>query len=367
MAKVSAFPTPAEADLQAVPAESGTSDEATLDLEELLDLAIEKEASDVHFGTGSKIALRLFGEIRFVETAGKLSKSEAERLIFGLLKNKTEQDKLRKQHELDFSHQHTDGTIFRCHAFFRSGRISIVMRRMPKSVLTFDQLGLPPAVNELVQARQGLIIVCGPAGSGKSTTLAAILEAINESRAAHVVTIEDPIKYLFTDQKCVFSQRELHRDTESFQTALHTALRQDSDIILLSELSDPEVITAALSLCEKGRLVLGTLHTTSAAETVERLVQAFPVAQREPLLARLSDNLTGIINQRLLPKINGGRVGIYELLLANGVVRDAIRQGNIFQLDTIVAHSEMLGMVDLKKSAQNLVDRGVVDIATVQE
>lgn len=341
-------------------------DEQMIDLAELLDLAIEKEASDVHLGTGSKIALRIYGEIRFIETAGVLTEKEAERLIFAMLKGQHERDKLLQNRELDFSYKHNDGTTFRGHAFFRRGRMSAVMRRIAKAVPTIDELGVPSIVHQFAQAKQGLVLVTGPTGSGKSTTLCSVLEEINETRVEHIVTIEDPIEYIFTDKKCVFSQRELYYDTHSFEAALRAAMRQDPDIVMIGELRDRETITSALNLCETGHLVFSTLHTSSAAQTISRIAQAYPLEQRDAILGRIADSLLGVVSQRLLPKIGGGRVGVYEVMTGSGAIRNAIRQWDLPMIENTIATSGDAGMITMKRAADELIRRGLIDYATVE-
>jgi len=342
------------------------ADEQLVDLAELLDLAIEKEASDIHFGAQSKIALRIFGEIRFIETAGILNEKTAEKLIFSMLKGDSEKDHLFKQREIDFSYKHIDGTTFRCNAFYRRGRVSVVMRRIAKTVPTMDELGLPAAAHQFTQAKQGLVLVCGPTGSGKSTSLCSMLEEINETRVEHIVTIEDPIEYVFTDKKCVFSQRELHYDTKSFEAGLRAAMRQDPDIVMIGEMRDQETIAAALNLCETGHLVFSTLHTSSAAQTVSRLVQAFPLDQRDAILGRISDSLLGVVSQRLVPKIGGGRAAMFELMQANSAIKNAIRQWDLPQMENTIATSVDQGMVTMRRSAEDLLNRSVIDLASVQ-
>lgn len=350
----------------AVPTESpAAASDSTLDLKELLDLAIDSEASDIHFGAESKIAMRIFGEIRFVEAAGTLTKAEAERLIFGMLKGQAEREQLQAERELDFSYKHVDGTTFRCNAFYRRGRISVVMRRIAKSVPSMADLGLPEAVQRFTQARQGLILVCGPTGSGKSTTLCSMLEDINEKRVEHVVTIEDPIEYIFTDKQCVFSQRELHYDTHSFEAALRAAMRQDPDIVMIGELRDRETITAALNLCETGHLVLSTLHTSSAAQTISRLSQAFPLEQRPAVLGRIADSLVGVVSQRLVPKVQGGRSAVFEVMVGTPAIANAIRQGDIPQMENSISTSADVGMITMRKSAQRQIDQGIIEQSAV--
>jgi len=352
----------------AVPVAQATESTAELeiDLGELLDLAIAKEASDIHFGAESRIGLRIFGEIRFVDAAGMISKPQAEKIIYSLLKSEDDKHRLKDERELDFSYEHTDGTTFRCHAFYRRGRIAMVMRRIAKSVPAMSELGLPPAVQQLAKAKQGMILVCGPTGSGKSTTLFSLLEEINATRVEHVVTIEDPIEYVFRGKKCVFSQRELGDDTHSFDRALRGAMREDPDIVMVGEMRDRETITSALNLCETGHLVLSTLHTNSGPKTISRLTNSFPLEQREPVLSRIADTLLAVVSQRLIPKIGGGRVGLYEIMLVNSAVKNAIRQGDISQIENTIATSADAGMVSVRRAAEELINRGLVTPESVQ-
>ncbi len=345
---------------------SESTNAVKFDLNKLLDLAIEKKASDVHLGADSKIALRIFGEIHFVESFNLLNEAEAEQLIFGMLKGKEEVEKLQRDREFDFSHRHTDGTNFRCNAFFRHGKIALVMRQVDKILPAFDEIGLPAMARKLIQNKQGLILVCGPTGSGKSTTLRVMLEEINETRVEHIITIEDPIEFTFTNKKCIFSQRELNYDTLSFEAALRVALREDPDIVTIGEMRDRETITAALNLCETGHLVFSTLHTNSGPQTINRLMQAFSLDQRDAMLARLADSLLGILSQRLIPKKGGGRVAIFELMLATSAIRNAIRKGDTPQLENTITTSSESGMVSIHQSAEQLIEQGIVEQKDVQ-
>ena len=336
------------------------------DLNKLLDLAIGKKASDIHIGAENKVALRIFGEIHFVESFDLLSEVEAEQLIFKMLKGKAEIAKLQNDREFDFSYQHTDNTNFRCNAFYRHGKIALVMRQVDKTLPALDELGLPAAVRELIQNKQGLILVCGPTGNGKSTTLRVLLEEINETRVEHIITIEDPIEYTFTNKKCIFSQRELHYDTHSFDAALRMTLREDPDIVMIGEMRDKETISAALNLCETGHLVFSTLHTNDGPQTINRLMQAFSLDQRDAMLARLADSLLGVLSQRLLPKKGGGRAAIFELMLATGAIRNAIRKGDTPQLENTVTTSIESGMINMRQSAKQMVEQGIIDWKHVQ-
>ncbi|MDD4351571.1 MAG: ATPase, T2SS/T4P/T4SS family, partial [Candidatus Gracilibacteria bacterium] len=221
------------------------AEQLLVDLDQLLDLAIEKDASDIHFGAESKIYLRLSGKLVPVDGVGKLTHEQAERLLFQMLETE-EKSQYLKIKELDFSYQHKDGSVFRGNAYFRRRRVAVALRLIPKVIKTMEDLGLPAICQDFIQAPQGLVLITGPTGSGKSTTMAAMLEQINKTQVKHVITIEDPIEYIFESKKCIFSQRELHSDTLSFRHALKSALREDPDIVVISEMRDPETNTAAM-------------------------------------------------------------------------------------------------------------------------
>lgn len=345
-----------------------TGNDATdqiIELEDILDLAIEKDASDIHFGEGYKIAFRINGKLTFAEGVGKLSRKQAEDLIFNMLEPE-EKSQFLKVKELDFSYEHDDGSMFRGNAFFRRKRLSVVLRLIPKVIRTMDELGLPPICLRFVNAHQGLILITGPTGSGKSTSMAAMLEYMNQNQVRHILTIEDPIEYIFESKKCVFSQRELHTDTMSFRHALKSALREDPDVVVVSEMRDPETITAAMTIAETGHLVFGTLHTSGAPQTISRVVSAFPPVQHDQIRARLSDSLLGVISQRLLPKIGNGRIAAFETLLNTSAVANLIRTGDTHQLNNAIQTGQSLGMVSMERSVYELVSKGVVDRKDVE-
>ncbi|MFH0776786.1 MAG: PilT/PilU family type 4a pilus ATPase [Patescibacteria group bacterium] len=343
-----------------------TDTPAVFDLQKLLDLAIAKQASDIHLGADQKTALRIFGEIHLVESLPILDEPSAEAVIFKMLKGQVEIERLKVDREFDFSYQHSDGTNFRCNAFYRRGRIALVMRQVDKVLPALEEIGVPAAIHDLIRRKQGLILMCGPTGSGKSTTLRSMLEEINETRIEHVITIEDPIEYIFTNKKCIFSQRELNYDTRSFDAALRVALREDPDIVMVGEMRDRDTITAALNLCETGHLVFSTLHTNSASQTVNRLMQAYPLDQRDAVLARLADSLIAILSQRLVPKKGGGRIAVFELMITTAAIRNAIRKGDTPQLDNTITTSSNQGMISMRRFSQDLIARGLVDEAHIE-
>ena len=264
---------------------SGIGDEVTLD--DILDLAIDQEASDVHMGAKGKIGLRINGHICFIENIPALTTEQAERIIYSMIPNDSMKETLIRTKELDFSYEHKDGTAFRVNLFYKRGNISTLMRRIATDAWSIDEIGIPHAVYELIKAKQGLILITGPTGSGKSTSMQSMLEYINLTRVEHVLTIEDPIEFIFKPKKSLISQREIGSDTLSFANALRGALRQDPDIVMIGEMRDPETIMAAMNLAETGHLVMSTLHTSSAAQTIARLASAFPPEQHMQIYSRL--------------------------------------------------------------------------------
>lgn len=234
------------------------------------------------------------------------------------------------------------------------------MRRINRKAFTFEELGLPDAIDKFVHSKSGLVLVCGPTGSGKTSTLAAMIEWINQNRSEHIITIEDPIEYIFESNKSIVSQREIGRDTHSFASALRALLREDPDVAMIGELRDPETIMTAIELCETGHLVFGTFHTGSAAQTINRIIANFPSEQQNAVSTRLADSLVGILCQRLIPKIGGGRTGIFELVVANGAIRNLIRQKEMAQIQSTIQTGADSGMISMKRYADQKRDKGLI-------
>lgn len=331
-------------------------------LGQLLDLVIDQNASDLHFAEGERIALRIDGQIEFVENIPALTKAQAENLIIkGLLANQAKNlEDYQKNHDADFAYTHTEGTPFRVNTFYKRGRPAAVLRRINRNALTFEDLGLPEAVQKFVHAKSGLVLVCGPTGSGKSTTLASMVQWINDNRAEHILTIEDPIEYIYESNKSIISQREVGRDTNSFATALRALLREDPDVAMIGELRDAETIMTAIELCETGHLVFATFHTGSAAQTVSRIVANFPPAAQSTVSVRLADALVGLLCQRLIPGIKGGRTAIFELMLANGAIRNLIRTGELAQIESTIQTNSEAGMITMKRDADQKAAKGII-------
>jgi len=320
--------------------------------------AIEKNASDVHLAAGSVPALRIHGELEKFKQ-DPLDANELRRAMYAMI-DKERIEKFEKEKELDFS-QDFFGCRFRVNFHCQEGGLGLTARLVPKKIPTAAKLGFSEVIYKLTHLRDGLILVTGPSGSGKSTTLAAMIDIINQERRAHVITIEDPIEYLFDEKQSIIEQRELGDDTRTFASALKYALRQDPNIIMVGEMRDLETIQAALTAAETGHLVLSTLHTPSAAETIERIVDVFPAHQQQEVLNQLSSCLRAVIAQQLIPKIGGGRVAAREIMINNRAVANLIRRNQLEQINSVIQTSKKDGMITMNKSVEELVDDGQIE------
>lgn len=329
-------------------------------MRKILDYAREQGASDIHLNYGVAPILRIDGKLRSMPDEDALESALMKDDIFSTM---SEDDKsiVEKNFQVDFAFSYEDLRI-RANVFYEKGNLTASYRLIPAKVRTIEQLGLPDIVKELLNFRQGFILVTGPAGHGKSTTLAAMLDRINSERSDHIVTIEDPIEYVFENKKSIFSQREVGEDVISFEKALTATLRQDPNVVLVGEMRDLETISAALTVAETGHLVFATLHTNSASQTVDRIIDVFPPGQQAQVRAQLAGTLRAIMSQRLLPKINGGMVAAVEVMIANGAVRSLIREGKTHQLDNVVQTSAAEGMIGLDVALANLVNAGEITI-----
>lgn len=331
-----------------------------MDIEILLRLMVESKASDLHIKVGAPPVLRLDGALRPIDQPG-LSLAEVEGFLEKLA-NETQRENLRRDKELDVAYSLPGVARFRVNVFFQRGSLGMAIRVVPLHVVTIDALGLPPACKVLSLKQRGLVLVTGPTGSGKSTTLAAMVDYLNESECRHVITVEDPIEFLHRDKKCIIAQRELGGDTLSFAAALRHVLRQDPDVILVGEMRDLETISTAITAAETGHLVLATLHTTSAPQTIDRIVDVFPPHQQQQIRLQLSLVLEGIICQLLLPHIGGGRIAAIEVLIVNAAVRNLIREGKTFQIPTVMQISGQTGMQTLDQALATLVRQNQVAV-----
>ncbi len=269
--------------------------------------------------------------------------------------NEEQKEKFNHNKELDFSYSHEAGVRFRINAYFQKGHVSMAARLIPAKVDSIDDLELPPILHEFTKLNQGFVLIVGPAGHGKSTTLAAIIDEINQTRNEHIITIEDPIEYLFTPDKAVISQREVNTDTVGFHRALKSVLRQDPDVVMIGEMRDMVSISTAMTAAETGHLVLSTLHTNSAAQTIDRIIDSFPPERQSQVAAQLAATLVAVVSKRLIPKIGGGRVPACEVLLINSAVRNLIRERKSHQIDLVIETNLKAGMLSLNRSLAQLV------------
>lgn len=340
-----------------------------MNIQELLSLVIKNKASDLHILPFVPPAFRIDGVLTYASNFPKLAPSDIETMIYSLL-TPEQKELLLANKELDFSigfgDSLSDSGRFRVNAYYQRQSLCAAFRFLPPQIATIDDLGLPKIVHSFVNLSQGLILVCGPTGHGKSTTLAAIINEINMTRAVHILTIEDPIEYTYPGAKSLISQREIGVDTHSWAMALRSALREDPDVVLVGEMRDPETIAAAITIAETGHLVFSTLHTNSASQSIDRIVDAFPPYQQGQIKIQLASTLKGIISKRLLPKIGGGRISANEILLGIPAIASNIREGKTHLIDSIIQTSQELGMVTLETSLARLVKTGEISFETAK-
>ena len=329
-------------------------------IDDLLERMVARGASDLHVTSGSEAAVRVDGRLERLEDFGKLTPEDNQRLLYRILS--TEQQKhLETKRQLDFSYSIPGVARFRVNVFFQRESLGAAFRMIPTELKTLEQLGMPAALSELAEKPRGLVLVTGPTGSGKSTTLAAMIDLINGTRADHIMTIEDPIEFLHRHKRCIVNQREIGPDAVSFAEALKGALRQDPDVILLGEMRDLETIGTALTAAETGHLVFATLHTQDAPSTVDRLIDVFPAAQQEQIRVQIASTLQGVVTQTLMPRADGnGRVAAVEILLPDDAVRNLIRQAKVEQIYSVMQTAGKRGMQTLEQALAELVMRGII-------
>ncbi|WP_288999818.1 type IV pilus twitching motility protein PilT [uncultured Psychrobacter sp.] len=330
----------------------------TLSIEDLLRFTVKHKASDLHISAGMPAMIRVDGEMTRINMPA-MTHQTVHQLIYDIMNDKQRAD-FEEFFETDFSFEIPNLARFRVNAFNQNRGAGAVFRTIPSKVLTMEDLGMGDVFKRVSDFKRGVVLVTGPTGSGKSTTLAAMIDYINESRKEHILTIEDPIEFVHESKKSLINQREVHRDTLGFEPALRSALREDPDVILVGELRDLETIRLALTAAETGHLVFGTLHTSSAAKTIDRVIDVFPAAEKDMIRAMLSESLQAVISQTLLRRQAGGRIAAHEIMLGTPAIRNLIRENKIAQMYSAIQTSAGDGMITLDQTLKNLVAKGTI-------
>lgn len=331
------------------------------ELQALIELLLEEKSSDIHFSVGAHPLIRVAGTL--IPLVKKPILTEGDVAAFAKILMRSDQlEKLYSHQEVDFSFENSQSVRFRGNGFFQRGKMSIALRLIPNVIRTFEELNLPPILESFTQRPQGFFLCVGPVGQGKSTTLAAMVNHINKTRPEHIVTIEDPIEYVYTEEKSLIDQREVGIDTPSFESALNAAFRQDVDVILVGEMRNHETIATAVTAAETGHLVYSTLHTNNAAQTINRIIDSFPGDQQDQIRVQISSSLIAIFSQRLIPRISGGLVPVYELLINNTAVSNLIRENRVHEIPSIIEIGLDQGMIDMNRSLARLVQNGEITV-----
>jgi twitching motility protein PilT len=330
-------------------------------IEKLLEEVVRQDASDLHITVGVPPILRVDGALKPIPNIAPLTEPEVEKLIFSVVDD-VQKDILLKDMEVDFSFAFGDVARFRANAYHQKGNLALALRLIPTKIRSTEELGMPKIVDSFTKFPRGLVLVTGPTGSGKSTTLAAMIDKINKERSVHIITVEDPIEYTHRNQKSVVEQREIHYDTRSFAAALRSILREDPDVVLIGEMRDLETIASAITIAETGHLVLATLHTNNAAQSIDRMIDVFPPHQQQQIRVQLSNILQAVVSQRLIPAIGGGRTVGAEIMVANAAVRNIIREGKTHQLDAVIQTGAEEGMETMDRNLATLVKSGKITL-----
>jgi twitching motility protein PilT len=334
----------------------------TYSIDDLLEQMVGRKASDLHLSVGSKPAVRVHGHIQRLDEHEPLTGEDTQQLLYQILSSE-QQKNFEVKRQLDFAHQVPGLARFRVNVYFQREQVGAAFRLIPEEIKTLEELGLPTGLHALAEQPRGLVLVTGPTGSGKSTTLAALIDEVNRTRHDHILTIEDPVEFVHRHKQCIVNQREIGVDAISFAEGLRAALRQDPDVILVGEMRDLETIATALTAAETGHLVLGTLHTQSASSTVDRIIDVFPPAQQEQVRMQIAGSLQGIVTQALLPTADGqGRVAALEILLPDDATRNLIRQGKVEQIYTIMQTGTQRGMQTMEQALAELTLRRVITL-----
>lgn len=330
-----------------------------MNINDILDMLVEKNGSDIHLLVGLPPILRVDGDLIPVPGVDAIGEKEIEMLLDPLM-TPEEKEIFAKNKEWDFAYQHGDKGRFRINVYMTKGKKAAALRLIPARIKTMEELNLPRAFEQLAMKKQGLVLVTGPTGEGKSTSLAALIDRINAVRNEHILTIEDPVEFIYEPKKSIVSQRELNRDTKDWSIALRSALREDPDVVLIGEMRDYETIAAALTIAETGHLVFATLHTSTAAQTIDRIIDVFPAHQQGQIRQQLASTLEAVISQRLLKKIGGGRLAAFEIMLVNPAIRNLIREQKTYQIDNIIQTTAADGNMLIENSLLELVQSNVI-------
>ncbi|MBD3279726.1 MAG: PilT/PilU family type 4a pilus ATPase [Candidatus Pacebacteria bacterium] len=337
-----------------------------MNIHDILQHLVEVEGSDVHVVVGSPPILRVHGKLMPVEGAPVLNQEQAQSLIHPIL-TPEQKNYVQVNKELDFGYQFKDQGRFRVNVYHTKGNLAAALRLIPARIRTIEELNLPQVFHQFTQYRQGLVLVTGPTGEGKSTTLAALIDEINSLRAEHIVTIEDPIEFVYQPKQSLISQREINHDTNSWEIALRSVLREDPDVVLIGEMRDFETIAAAITIAETGHLVFATLHTASAAQTIDRIIDVFPAHQQGQVRQQLAATIAAVASQRLLPNTGGTRTAAFEIMLANSAISNLIREAKAHQIDNVIQTSANQGMMLMETHLYQLVQQGVITAEMAKE
>lgn len=335
------------------------------DLDDLLTETAKVGASDLHISVGRYPTLRIDGNLVPLVKKKLITPERSKELSEALL-SPEQQTRFGKEKDIDLAYNFRDKARFRVNVFLQRGFISVALRLIPTEIRTVEQLTLPSILHEFVRHSQGFLLVVGPAGHGKSTTLAALVDEINHTQNDHVITIEDPIEYVFTPDRCIIDQREVGQDVTGFHRGLRAALREDPDVIMVGEMRDLETIGTAITAAETGHLVFATLHTNNAAQTIDRIIDSFPAAQQGQVRSQLSTTLLGVVSQRLIPRIEGGRIPAVEVMIANSAIRNLVREKKTHEIDIVIETSTDAGMISLNRSLADLVKRGEISLENAE-
>lgn len=330
-------------------------------IKNLLRLVAQQNASDLHLTVGRYPTLRIDGKL-IPHTQEKVLTPQDTQEISQAILSEENKKKLLENGQADFSYSLEDKARFRVNAFIQQGRVSMAFRLIPVKIRPLEELNVPKSLYDFTKYSQGLVLLVGPVGHGKSTTIASLVDCINHNQAKHIITIEDPIEYVYEQDKCIINQREVYQDSKSFQTALKAVFREDANVVVVGEMRDLETISTALTAAETGHLIFATLHTNDCPQTIDRIIDVFPSHQQNQVRMQLASTLLGIVSQRLIPRIDGGRIPAMEILMKNHAVENLIREGKIYQLDNVIETSLEQGMISMDRSLAELVKAGIISL-----